>query len=146
MITAGNDTKTSKTQQGFQFFFLQRAITWISFSLHDGWLISPASSTWLAIACSNSGYPALSNTIPGKRSLIRLKNNGSSSSIYDKRPCLDIKKELYTRRTCMRSIFFLVGNEIGGTFLPISVGESLNHQRFYLKYKDIDLTRRVNVV
>ena len=35
--------------------YSEMGITWISFSLHGGWLISPASSTWFAIACSNSG-------------------------------------------------------------------------------------------
>ena len=44
--------------------------------------MSPSSSTWLAMACSNSGYPAFSSTMPGNKSLIRLKNRGSSSSIW----------------------------------------------------------------
>lgn len=37
--------------------------------------------TCLSMADSRWGYPALSNWIPGKRSSIKLRNNGSSSSI-----------------------------------------------------------------
>lgn len=112
--------------------------------------MSPASSTWLAIACSNSGYPALSNTIPGKRSLIRLKNKGSSSSIYDKRACLDIKKNFTLDALACDPFFFSsrernrrnLSTDIScrepspSTFLPEIQGH----------LDTFDLTRRVNPV
>lgn len=82
--------------------------SWMSFRTQGAWCINPASWTWdnslhndlkvfivkhyvnyyfykfdytcFSIAPSRSGYPALSKVIPGKRSLIRERNSGSSSS------------------------------------------------------------------
>lgn len=60
----------------------KKGFTWTSLRFHGGWLINPASSIWLATAACSSVYVLLSNCNPGNRSLIRLRNKGSSSSIW----------------------------------------------------------------
>ena len=56
--------------------------TWTTFKFQAGWLMSFASETFFWMPTCRSSYDAVSRAMPGNKSEIRLRNNGSSSSTY----------------------------------------------------------------